>query len=139
SFTRNQPEIRKILPVFDAGRLRGSTLDALSTNPAQERRILDTLSGADVQERVLGEFTFKTISNPVLDEKGARLGTVMEWTQRTQEVRVEKELQGMLTAVNGGDLNKRIDLAGKQAFFEVMSRGINQLADNMLQIVAQVK
>ena len=139
SFTRNQPEIRKILPTFDAGRLRGSTLDALSTHPAQERRILDTLSGADVQERVLGEFTFKTISNPVLDEKGARLGTVMEWTQRTQEVRVEKELQGMLSAVNSGDLSKRIDLAGKQAFFEVMSRGINQLADNMLQIVAQVK
>ena len=139
SFTRNQPEIRKILPTFDAGRLRGSTLDALATHPAQERRILDTLSGADVQERVLGEFTFKTISNPVLDEKGARLGTVMEWTQRTQEVRVEKELQGMLSAVNSGDLSKRIDLAGKQAFFEVMSRGINQLADNMLQIVAQVK
>ena len=139
SFTRNQPEIRKILPTFDAGRLRGSTLDALSTQPAQERRILDTLSGADIQERVLGEFTFKTISNPVLDDKGARLGTVMEWTQRTQEVRVEKELQGMLSAVNSGDLSKRIDLAGKQAFFEVMSRGINQLADNMLQIVAQVK
>jgi methyl-accepting chemotaxis protein len=45
----------------------------------------------------------------------------------------------MLTAVNGGDLSKRIDLAGKQGFFEAMSRGINQLADNMLQIVAQVK
>ena len=139
SFTRNQPEIRKILPTFDAGRLRGSTLDALSTNPAQERRLLDTLTGADVQERVLGEFTFKTVSNPVLDERGQRLGTVMEWTQRTQEVRVEKELQTMLTAVNGGDLSKRIDLAGKQGFFEGMSRGINQLADNMLQIVAQVK
>jgi methyl-accepting chemotaxis protein len=139
SFTRNQPEIRKILPTFDAGRLRGSTLDALSTNPAQERRLLDTLSGADVQERVLGEFTFKTVTNPVLDERGQRLGTVMEWTQRTQEVRVEKELQAMLTAVNGGDLSKRIDLAGKQGFFEAMSKGINQLADNMLQIVAQVK
>ncbi len=139
SFTRNQPEIRKILPTFDAGRLRGSTLDQLSTNPAQERRILDTLTGADLQERVLGEFTFKTISNPVLGPKGERLGTVMEWTQRTQEVRVEKELQAMLSAVNSGDLSKRIDLSGKQGFFEVMSRGINQLADNMLQIVAQVK
>jgi methyl-accepting chemotaxis protein len=139
SFTRNQPEIRKVLPSFDAGRLRGSALDALSTNPAEERRILDTLSGADVQERVLGEFTFKTVSNPVLDGRGQRLGTVMEWTQRTQEVRVEKELQGMLEAVNGGDLSKRIDLAGKHGFFEAMSRGINQLADNLLQIVAQVK
>ena len=139
SFTRNQPEIRKVLTTFDAGRLRGSSLESLSQDPAHQRRILDTLVAADVQERVLGEFTFKTVTNPVLDEHGARLGTVMEWTQRTQEVRVEKELQGMLTAVNGGDLSKRIDLAGKQGFFEGMSRGINQLADNMLQIVAQVK
>ena len=139
SFTRNQPEIRKVLTTFDAGRLRGSSLESLSQDPAHQRRILDTLASADVQERVLGEFTFKTITNPVLDESGARLGTVMEWTQRTQEVRVERELQGMLTAVNGGDLSKRIDLAGKQGFFEGMSRGINQLADNMLQIVAQVK
>ena len=139
SFTRNQPEIRRVLPTFDAGRLRGSGLEALSPDPADQRRILDTLSAPDVQERVLGEFTFKTVTNPVLDEQGVRLGTVMEWTQRTQEVRVEKELQGMLTAVNGGDLGKRIDIAGKQGFFEAMSRGINQLADNMLQIVAQVK
>ena len=97
------------------------------------------LSGADVQERVLGEFTFSTVTNPVIDEQGERLGTVMEWTQRTQEVRVEKELQGMLTAVNGGDLSKRIDLAGKTGFFEAMSRGINQLADNLTEIVSQVK
>jgi methyl-accepting chemotaxis protein len=139
SFTRNQPEIRKALPTFDAGRLRGASLESLSTDPASQRRTLDTLSGADVQERMLGEFTFKTVTNPVLGEHGERLGTVMEWTQRTQEVRVEKELQGMLGAVNSGDLNKRIDLAGKQGFFEGMSRGINQLADNMLQMVAQVK
>ena len=139
SFTRNQPEIRKSLPTFDAGRLRGSSLESLSPDPAHQRRILDTLSGADVQERVLGEFTFKTVTNPVVGENGERLGTVMEWTPRTQEVRVEKELQGMLTAVNSGDLNKRIDLAGKVGFFEGMSRGINQLADNMLDMVAQVK
>ena len=37
----------------------------------------------------------------------------------------------MLAAVNGGDLGKRIDLAGKNGFFEAMSRGINQLADNI--------
>ncbi|HEY4213877.1 MAG TPA: methyl-accepting chemotaxis protein [Steroidobacteraceae bacterium] len=139
SFTRNQPEIRKSLPTFDAGRLRGSSMESLSADTAQQRRILDTLTGADVQERVLGEFTFRTVTNPVVGEKGERLGTVMEWTQRTQEVRVEKELQAMLAAVNGGDLKKRIDLAGKVGFFEGMSKGINQLADNMLDMVAQVK
>jgi methyl-accepting chemotaxis protein len=63
----------------------------------------------------------------------------MEWTDRTPEVAVEKEMQSMLAAVNGGDLGKRIDLAGKTGFFEAMTRGVNQLADNMAEVVAKVK
>ncbi len=63
----------------------------------------------------------------------------MEWTDRTQEVAVEKEMQGMLSAVVAGDLGSRIDLAGKSGFFEAMSRGVNQLADNMAEVVSRVK
>ena len=139
SFTRNAQEIRSTLPNFDATRLRGSGLESLSPDPATQRRVLDNLTGADVQERVLGEFTFRTVTNPVLGERGERLGTVMEWSQRTQEVRVEKELQTMLSAINAGNLGKRIDLAGKNGFFEAMSRGINQLADNITATVSMVK
>jgi methyl-accepting chemotaxis protein len=139
SFTRNAQEIRATLPHFDPGRLRGSSLDSLSTDPINERRLLDNLHGADVQERVLGDFTFRTVTNPVIDERGTRLGSVMEWTQRTQEVRVEKELQGMLASVNSGEIGKRIDLAGKNGFFEAMARGINQLADNLTETVSKVK
>ncbi|MGH8323123.1 MAG: methyl-accepting chemotaxis protein, partial [Steroidobacteraceae bacterium] len=54
-------------------------------------------------------------------------------------VRVEKELQHMLAAINSGSLGKRIDLAGKSGFFEAMSRGINQLADNITATVSSVK
>ncbi len=139
SFTRNAQEIRASLPSFDPARLRGSSLDSLSADPVGQRRLLDTLTGADVQERVLGDFTFRTVTNPVIGDKGERLGTVMEWSQRTQEVRVEKELQDMLAAINGGALGKRLDLAGKTGFFEVMSRGINQLADNITETVSKVK
>jgi len=139
SFTRNAQEMRATLPNFDPGQLRGSSLDSLSVNPANERRLLDNLQGADMQERVLGDFTFRTVTNPVVDEKGKRLGSVMEWTQRTQEVRVEKELQNMLASVNSGAIGKRIDLAGKNGFFEAMARGINQLADNLTETVSKVK
>jgi methyl-accepting chemotaxis protein len=54
-------------------------------------------------------------------------------------VAVEKEMQNMLAAVNGGDLGKRIDTNGKAGFFEAMSRGVNQLADNMAEVVSKVK
>jgi methyl-accepting chemotaxis protein len=139
TFARSQHEIRKTLPGFDAHRLRGSSLDSLSTDPAQQRRMLDTLSGSDTQERLLGACTFRTISNPVVSDKGERIGTVVEWTDRTPEVAVEKEMQTMLTAVIGGDLGKRIELSGKAGFFEAMSRGVNQLADNMAEVVSKVK
>ncbi len=139
SFTRNAQEIRATLPNFDPARMRGSSLDSLSADPNSQRRLLDNLKSTDVQERVLGDFTFRTVTNPVIGERGERLGTVMEWSQRTQEVRVEKELQNMISAINGGTLNKRIDLAGKNGFFEAMSRGINQLADNLTEVVSKVK
>ena len=75
----------------------------------------------------------------MISDRGERIGTVMEWTDRTQEVGVEKEMQGMLSSVLAGDLSKRIALSGKAGFFEAMSRGVNQLADNMSEVVSKVK
>src|SRR5579863_1628631 len=100
TFARNQGEIRKSIANFDAQQLPGASIDALAVDAAQQRRVLDALSGSDVQERSLGACTFRSVSNPVLGDHGERIGTVVEWTDRTPEVAVEREMQGMLTAVN---------------------------------------
>ena len=70
---------------------------------------------------------------------GERVGTVVEWLDRTAEVSVESELQQVLAGVLAGDLGKRISTAGRTGFFETMCRGVNQLADNMSDIVSKVK
>ncbi|HTL92297.1 MAG TPA: methyl-accepting chemotaxis protein [Steroidobacteraceae bacterium] len=139
TFARSEHEIRSSLPGFEVGRLRGASLEILATDPAAEHRELDALGSSRSVERELGACTFRTVTNPVLDESGARIGTVMEWTDRTQEVIVENEMQGMLSAVVAGDLGSRIDLSGKSGFFEAMSRGVNQLADTMAEVVSRVK
>jgi methyl-accepting chemotaxis protein len=139
TFARNQREIRKSLPGFDVERLRGAALESLAADCHSEGRELEKLAGARVAERELGDCTFRTVTSPVLDEIGGRIGSVMEWTDRTQEVAVEKEMQGMLSAVVAGDLGRRIEVAGKTGFFETMSRGVNQLADNMSEVVSRVK
>jgi methyl-accepting chemotaxis protein len=139
TFARNQHEIRRSLPAFDVQRLRGTGLEALSADSAAAARELGTLTASSTVERQLGACTFRIVTNPVLDESGGRIGTVMEWTDRTQEVAVEKEMEGMLSAVVAGDLGRRIDLAGKTGFFEAMSRGVNQLADNMAEVISRVK
>ncbi|HEY3786324.1 MAG TPA: methyl-accepting chemotaxis protein [Steroidobacteraceae bacterium] len=139
TFGRNQGEIRQALPGFEAQQLKGASLETLAADPAQHRRMLDSLAGTDVQERKLGACTFRIVSNPVIGASGERIGTVVEWTDRTPEVAVEKQMQDMLSAVIGGNLARRIDLSGKSGFFEAMSRSVNHLADNMAEVVAQVK
>jgi methyl-accepting chemotaxis protein len=139
TFERNAAEIRSSLPSFDAAQLRDSGLEALSADPAAERRVLDTLAGERVEERTLGGLCFRTVTNRVTGDDGERLGTVMEWSPRTQEVRVEQELEGVLAAVNGGDLSRRIDLAHKSGFFEALGAGVNRLAESLVAIVSGVK
>jgi methyl-accepting chemotaxis protein len=139
TFEHNAAEIRAALPTFDAARLRGASLETLSTDPAAERQTLDTLSGERSELRVLGGLCFLTVTNRVTGERGERLGTVMEWTQRTQEVRVERELQEVLAAVNGGDLSRRIDLSRKSGFFQALGAGVNRLAESLVEIVSRVK
>jgi methyl-accepting chemotaxis protein len=139
TFSRAQTEIRKSLPDFEARDLLGASLDVLSSEPLAQRRTLETLSGGDIEERALGGCTFRMVANPVLSREGERIGTVMEWTDRTPEVAVEKEMQGMLAAVLDGDLRRRISVEGKTAFFAVLTHAVNRLADNMGEIVAKVK
>ncbi|HKT72912.1 MAG TPA: methyl-accepting chemotaxis protein [Steroidobacteraceae bacterium] len=139
SFTRNQHEMRKSLPSLDAHRLQGSSLASLAADANHERRRLAGLSGSSAEDRELGACTFHVIASPVRSDKGERLGTVMEWTDRTQELAIEREMQAMLSAVVAGDLGKRIQMAGKSGFFEATSGGVNQLADNLAEVVAQVQ
>ncbi|HEY3695382.1 methyl-accepting chemotaxis protein, partial [Phenylobacterium sp.] len=139
TFARAAGEIRRSVPSFDAQSLPGSSLEALSPDPARERQALDCLGASEMQERTLGALTFRTVSSPVVGDGGERIGTVVEWTDRTQELAVEKQMQTMLSAVVGGDLASRISLDGKAGFFAAASGSINQLADNMAEIVALVK
>jgi methyl-accepting chemotaxis protein len=138
-FARTQDQIRRTLPGFSATALLGSTLDLLSTDPPRQSRLLQQLDGSQAQELKLGECTFRTVVSPVISRDGQRIGTVMEWTERTPEVAVESQMQAMLQAVIGGDLTQRLSLDGKSGFFEVLARAVNQLADNMVEIVATVK
>jgi methyl-accepting chemotaxis protein len=138
-FARRQTEIRRSLPGFAASQLLGASLDILSAEPARQHGLVERMTGSQTQDVKLGECTFRIVVSPVMGRDAQRIGTVMEWTERTPEVAVESQMQSMLQAVLAGDLTQRLSLEGKSGYFEVLSRSVNQLADNMTEIVATVK
>jgi len=140
-----QESFRKELPGFDASHLMGASLDGLTRNPAALAADLADLSGIATRQEVIGGRTIKSIVSPMKDENGRRLGTVVEWFDRTQEVAelaqqtqmrqlekaTEAELQQIIAAVTDGELGSRISLEGKRGFFETLSRQINELVDTI--------
>jgi methyl-accepting chemotaxis protein len=132
-------ELRRELPNFDPNKLMGSNLDVFHKHSADQQRLLAELRGTLKSRLKIGAVTLCTIANPVLDAQGRRLGTVVEWIDRTQEVKVEEEVAAIVAAAQSGDLLKRIRTDDKQDFFEKLADGINGLLDNMLQVVKQIK
>ncbi|MFZ5602905.1 MAG: methyl-accepting chemotaxis protein [Pseudomonadota bacterium] len=122
-----ETDIRKALPHFSSDRLVGASFDSFHKNPSHQRNLLQHLNDTYRTMIEVGGRTFALVANPILNAERQRIGTVVEWTDRTQEVAIENELDALLRAANEGDLTRRLDLAGKQGFFLKLSAGLNQL------------
>jgi len=136
---RAQDAFRKELPGFDAGKLLGSSLDSMTKEPAVLRGVIERLTDIQTRQEVIGGRTMKNFMSPMKDDTGRRLGTVIEWFDRTQEVATESELHGIIAAVTAGNLDNRISLEGKREFFLTLSTGINELVEAIATVVVEVR
>jgi methyl-accepting chemotaxis protein len=134
-----QSDIRKDLPQFDAARLLGTNIDSFHKNPAHQRGLLAGLEQTFSSQVHLGGRTFRIVANPMRDTQGKRIGTVVEWADRTQELRVEEEVGQIVSRALENDLSLRVDLDGKPEFFAKLGGGLNKLLDNVAQMVRDIK
>ncbi len=123
----NEAELRKSLPQFDARRLIGANIDTFHKNPSHQRGMLANLRTTYATQIKVGELYFGLVANPIVDEKGERVGTVVEWKDRTAEVAVEKEVAEIVSGAMVGDFTKRIEMNGKEGFFKLLGDNINGL------------
>ena len=135
---RAQDAFRKDLPGFDANTLLGASLESLTREPAALRATVEKLTDPVSRQEVIGGRTMKTLMSAMKDDTGRRLGTVLEWFDRTQKMATESELQDVITAVTAGNLDNRISLESKRGFFLTLSRGINELVDAIGTVVVEV-
>lgn len=124
-----EPDIRKELYNFNAGTLMGANIDSFHKNPGHQRSMLAKLNNTYRTQILLGGRTFSLIANPVFGDDGERLGSVVEWSDRTKEVAIEREMSEIVQAVINGELHRRMDLTGKSGFFQTLGEGINRIAE----------
>ena len=122
-----EPDLRKELPHFNADDIIGNGMDRFHKNPAHQSSLLDQLTDTYVSEIQVGTLYFRLTTNPIFSEKGERLGTVVEWLDRTREVNAEQDIAQLVDASVSGDFTRRIEESGKEGFMLTMTQGLNKL------------
>ena len=122
-----EKDIQQVLPKFEAKNLVGQSVDNFHANPAHQQGLLSRLQSTYTTEISVGPRTFSLIANPITSDEGERIGTVVEWNDRTEEVAMQKEIADLISAAGNGDLTNRIDEQGKSGFFLSLAGGLNQL------------
>ncbi|MCD5362627.1 methyl-accepting chemotaxis protein [Chromobacterium aquaticum] len=102
-------------------------MDVFHSNPAHQRDLLANLRSTYRAQISIGTRIFGLVANPVFGTDGSRLGTVVEWKDRTGEIEIEKEVAGIIAAAAAGDFEQRINLEGKDGFFRQLGESVNQL------------
>ena len=126
-----EPALKQDLPDFDADSLVGTCIDVFHKNPAHQQQLLKNMASPYATQIDVGGLIFKLTANPVVNAQGQRLGTAVEWVDRTNEVAVEKEVENIVMAAKSGDLEQRLDISGKEGFFLQLSEGINEMVDTV--------
>ncbi|WP_310384487.1 PAS domain-containing protein [Roseateles sp.] len=136
---RNESELRKVLPQFNARAIVGSNFDQFHRNPSHQRNLLGALKGEYKTELKVSSLTFGLTANPINDSAGVRLGTVVEWKDRTIEVSVENEIGGMVDGATNGDFAQRVPLEGKEPFFKMLGEKFNSLVETVSTTIREVR
>jgi len=124
-----QGRIQRDLPEMRADAIVGSKIDLFHRSPARQSGMLANLRDTHFTEIELGGMTFALTANPVLADDGTRLGTVLEWKDRTAEVAVERDTNAIVEAAIAGDFSRRLAVEGREGFFRVLAERMNALME----------
>jgi methyl-accepting chemotaxis protein len=126
---RAELDIRRELPDFRVDTILGADFDSFHRNPSHQRNLLAGLSSPKRSQVKIGGRTFSLVASPIFGEGGNRLGTVVEWLDRTSEVAIEQEVSEIIEAAAAGDFSRRIVSDDKHGFFLKLSTGVNRLLE----------
>lgn len=120
-------QIKEVLPNFDANNVIGQKIESLYEDSARQHDVFANLKNTFRETVNLNGVVLNLISTPIFDENNERMGTVIEWQNRTVESLVENEVALIVDAASQGDFSQTINESDKQGFFLKLAQGMNSI------------
>ena len=131
-------DLSSALPGLAATRLDELRIERFFADPMQAKARMASFSETWREKLQIGHRAVELVINPVMNEKGTRLGSVVEWTDLTDQVAMQAELQQLVDAAATGDFSRRVDLTDVTGFKRRIAEGINRWAETAAAAFGEV-
>ena len=134
-----EAEIRTRLKDFSADRVLGQPFDIFHADPSHNRRLVLGLERPHRASIQVGRAHFALTASPIFDADGGRIGTALEWADKTTDVEIQFQLGRVVQAAAAGDLGVRMPVPEDDPRMAEVSRGINSLLGTVATAVGEVQ
>ena len=104
--------MREQQPNFRVDGFVGSNIGSFYQDPEAALKAMRELQTTRQSELNIGGRIYNVITNPIVNDRGERLGTVGEWVDRTAELTAQRAVADLIQRASAGDLQARMDTAG---------------------------
>ena len=137
-FSEMTPFLGDSFAALAQGDLEGRHVSSIYADGAAAAPRLAALDVTAVERTQIGSRKLQLTANPVVNEDGQRLGTVIEWADLTEMLAVEAEVAGLVDAAVAGNFSRRLDLTGKKDFMLRLGEGMNRWAETIATALGEV-
>ena len=132
-------ELRQAFGEFDPDALIGTSIHRFHRDPDRIRALLNGLRGLHRSAIRIGQAHLALGITPVTGRDGQPESFIVEWEDRTQELRVEEEVAGIIAGAAQGHLDRRLHVVEQPGFLQRLTGGINHLLDATAGSLAEVR
>jgi len=133
-----EPGLREQQPGFAVDRFVGSNIGAFYQDPAAALKSLRELKATRSTELDIGGRIYNVVTNPIINDRGERLGTVGEWIDRTAEINAQRSVAALIQQASAGDLAARMEIGQLEGFYRELGHGINQLVETTEKAINEI-
>lgn len=130
-FRYREVELKQHNSSFSVDRLLGENANIFHKNPSHQMNMLKELAEPYKSQIDLERVSFRLVATPWFDLDGNRIGTVVEWADITEEVKIEQEINDIVSAASQGDFSLQASLDDKKGFYLNLAKGLNSLTSTV--------
>ena len=131
--------MRERLPNFRHDKVLGSNFDIFHRDPAHQRALIPSLKATHKARLTMGEMHFELAASPMFDTDGSRIGTALEWQDRTADTTFRHQLRNVAQKAAAGILTARVEVGEGEDRYAELGRIFNSLMDLTAKAIDEVQ